>query len=159
MRKFDKLRNSLFLNFYYRFNFNDYIIYLFVYLFLLFRSRRYRRTLTTPKRSHLSKQQQQHGQQHPSPLTEQHRPRSTQPSQHGDVMLPAPQQNQHSLGQGGTGNSTGTAATNGPVHVIYHLDNIPTPFHAKWTDGVGITLGTFKDQVFARKGDYRYVYF
>lgn len=113
--------------------------------------RSYRRMLSTPKRSNHIK----HG--HPSPLTEQHRQQLTQqrPSQPppqsprpGELMLspPPPHPISHNSAGGGT------------VHVIYHLDDIPTPYYVKWNNSVGITLRVFKEQLFARKGDYRWVY-
>ena len=44
--------------------------------------------------------------------------------------------------------------SSGDVLVVYHLDDFPTPF-AKRIGSSDLTLGTFKEKVFARKGDYR----
>lgn len=38
--------------------------------------------------------------------------------------------------------------------VVYHLDEIETPF-AKRIGGTEITLGDFKNKVFARRGEFR----
>lgn len=43
---------------------------------------------------------------------------------------------------------------NGDILVVYHLDDFPTPY-AKRISSTDLTLGTFKEKVFARKGDYR----
>ena len=42
--------------------------------------------------------------------------------------------------------------------VVYNLDDFPTPY-AKRIGSSDLTLGTFKDKVFARKGEYRSVQF
>ena len=40
------------------------------------------------------------------------------------------------------------------VHVLYYMDNEKIPFTRKITDR-DITLGEFKEHIFARKGNYR----
>jgi len=47
--------------------------------------------------------------------------------------------------------------SSGDVLVVYHLDDFPTPF-AKRIGSSDLTLGTFKEKVFARKGDYRFFF-
>lgn len=41
------------------------------------------------------------------------------------------------------------------VHVLYYMDSEQIPFTRKIPDR-DITLGEFKEQIFARKGNYRY---
>ena len=47
-----------------------------------------------------------------------------------------------------------TPQRQGEVLIVYHLDDFPTPF-AKRIGGSEITLGEFKEKVFARKGEFR----
>lgn len=90
-------------------------------------SRTYHRKLSTLKKS--PQLSKQHNPASPSPIAE-HRPHI--PSQ--SRSRPA-----------------------GETLVVYHLDEIPTPYAKRLGTTTEITLGDFKEKVFARNGEYRYV--
>ena len=108
---------------------------------------RYRRMLSAPKRSSHVKHS------HPSPLAEPHRQQQQQQQLTQQRLSPSlPQQRELMLSP-----SPQPMKAGGTVHIIYHLDSIPTPYHVQWNNTAGITLRVFKERLFARKGDYRCV--
>ena len=90
---------------------------------------------------------------HPCHLAEPHRQQQQQqPLIQQRLSLSLPQQRELMFSP-----SPQSMRAGGTVHIIYHMDSIPTPYHVQWNNTARITLRVFKERLFARKGNYRCV--